>query len=303
MKKRGNKSTFKKILIVFLSFLFVFLVFKAVSKLDFGDKIAMISIEGVIGVSDTFNNGVYPEDIISYIEDANKKDNIKAIILNINSPGGTVVASEEIANAVKKSKKPVVALIHDVGASGAYWIASASDKIVASPMSVTGSIGVTGSYLEFSKLMDKYGITYNSLKAGDYKETGSLYKELTPKEKEILQGTIDKIYYYFIEQVSINRNLTEAKVKELANGNVYLGQDAKDMGLIDELGDKDTAIKIAKDLANIKEADLVEYQKKTSLIDVLGKLSSNAFYFIGQGIGSKLFSLSTENKLSFSLKR
>lgn len=300
MKKRGSKSIFKIILIVFFSFVLALLIFKSLSKLDFGDKIAVIPIEGVIGASDTFNDGVYPDEIISYIEDANKKNNIKAIILNINSPGGTVVASEEIANAVKKSKKPVVALIHEVGASGAYWIASASDKIVASPMSVTGSIGVTGSYLEFSKLMEKYGVTYNILKAGEYKETGSLYKELTPKEKEALQGTIDKIYYYFIDQVSINRNLTKARVKEVATGNIYLGQEAKNIGLIDELGDKDTAVKIAKELANIKEADLVTYEKKETLIDIIGRLSSNSFYFIGQGIGSKLFSLSNENKLSFN---
>src|SRR3989344_4196005 len=226
MKKRVKYSSisirgYKLVVLIIVFFLLVLSVILLLNqKTGLTNKIAVIPISGEIGYSDSFSGtSVDPEQIVSYIDGANKDDSIKAIILDINSPGGTVVASEEIANAVKKSKKPVVALINEVGASGAYWIASSSDKIVASPMSVTGSIGVTGSYLEFSKLMDKYGITYNSLKAGDYKETGSLYKELTPKEKEILQGTIDKIYYYFIEQVSINRNLTEAKVKELANGN------------------------------------------------------------------------------------
>lgn len=301
MKKKVKKT---KHLFLGLSLfvLGILLVVSFFSKIDFQDKIALIPLEGTIGFSDGLSNiGVFPEDVISNIKDANEDSSIKAIILEINSPGGTVVASEEIAKAVKSSKKPVVALIREVGASGAYWIASASDKIVASEMSVTGSIGVISSYVEFSKLMEKYGITYNSLKAGELKDIGSPYKELTLEERKVLQDIINKIYDHFILQISINRNLSESKVRELATGMVYLGNDAKNLGLIDEIGDKNKAIEIAKNLASIKKAKLVTYERTESLIDILNKLSSNIFFNVGKGIGSEMFSLSLENKLNFKV--
>ena len=167
-------------------------------------------------------------------------------------------------------------------------------------MSITGSIGVTSSYIEFSKLMEKYGITYNSLKAGEYKDTGSPYKELTEKERKILENTLNKIYDYFIEQVSINRNISDSKVRELATGMIYLGDEAKALGLIDEIGDKDKAIEIAKKLANIKEAKLVTYQRELTLLDVMQRFSGEVFYNIGRGIGRELFSVSEEKELKFS---
>lgn len=306
MKKRGKVIVIKSYkLIAIIAVLFLGLLLLASflsSSLDFESKIAVIPIEGVIGSADDFTESeVSAKQIIQDLESANKDKSIKAIILEINSPGGTVVASEEIANAVKKSKKPVVSLIREVGASGAYWVASASDKIVASRMSVTGSIGVTSSYLEFSKLMEKYGITYNILKSGEYKDTGSPYKELTEDERRMLQNTLDKIYNYFIEQVSINRNITKSQIEKLATGMIYLGEEAKSLGLIDEIGDKETAIKIAKDLANIKEAKIVSYERKKTLMDILSKLMTNISYNVGRGIGYQLFSLSNQNTLSFRL--
>ncbi|MDD5651437.1 MAG: signal peptide peptidase SppA [Candidatus Nanoarchaeia archaeon] len=299
MKKRVVRSK-HLFLGISLFMIGLFLVIAFFSKIDFQDKIALIPIEGTIGFSDGLGSvGVYPEDVISDIDKANKDSSIKAIILEINSPGGTVVASEEIAKAVKNSKKPVVALIHEVGASGAYWIASASDKIVASEMSVTGSIGVISSYVEFSQLMEKYGITYNDLKAGKYKDIGSPYKELTAEEKTILESVVNKIYDHFVKQVSINRNISEAKVRELATGMIYLGNDAKEFGLIDVIGDKNKAVEIAKELAGIKKADLVKYEKEITLVDIFGKLSTNAFYFMGKGIGSE-FSPSLIKQFQFT---
>ncbi|MBU0930321.1 MAG: signal peptide peptidase SppA [Nanoarchaeota archaeon] len=298
--KRGYKNLKFILLGIFIFIILISIFYTLSSKISLGNKIAIIPIEGIIGVSDSFNSGIMPEDIISNIKDANKDDSIKAIILEINSPGGGVVASEEIANAVKKSKKPVVALIKDVGASGAYWISSSADKIVAYPMSITGSIGVISSYLDFSGLMEKYGVNYNVIKSGEYKDTGSPYKELTFDEKKVLQDIVDQIYYYFIEQISVNRNLSESKVKELATGMVYLGIDAKNNGLVDEIGDRETAIKIAKELANITKADIVTYQKKTTLLDIFNQLSSNMFFYLGRGIGQE-FLASNKDVLKFNV--
>ena len=145
--------------------------------------------------------------ILNYLDLAQRNPNIKGVLLEINSPGGTVVASKEIADKVKQMNKPVVSYIREIGTSGAYWIASSSNVIVADPLSITGSIGVIGSYLEFSELLEKYGVTYQRLVSGSYKDTGSPFKELTEEEKKILQSKIDLIHLRFVTDVSKNKNL------------------------------------------------------------------------------------------------
>ena len=255
------------------------------------NQILIIPIIGEISNSNSnsflSSNTVSSESIIQSIEKAKETDNIKAVIFDINSPGGTVLASKEIADAVKKLNKPNVALIRDVGASGAYWIASSSNKIVADPLSITGSIGVISSYLQFSDLLNKYGITYERLVSGVYKDAGTPYKELTPEERNIIQSKLDKIDQVFLNQVKINRNLKD--IARIKTGEFFLGSEAKDLGLIDYLGNKDTAVEVAKNLSNIKEAKLVEFKEKKSILDALTKLNANAFYYLGQGIGSQLY--------------
>ncbi|MBI2667207.1 signal peptide peptidase SppA [Candidatus Woesearchaeota archaeon] len=262
---------------------------------DFSDKIAVIPIKGII-TSDGFEeflttSGASSTKITQFIKQANQDSSVKGIILEINSPGGTVVASEEIANEVKKSKKPVVSLIREVGASGAYWIASSSNKIVADPLSITGSIGVVSSYLEFSGLMEMYGVNYERLVAGEYKDAGSPFRELTKNERVLLQNKLDIIHEAFIEEVAKNRNLDKNNVKKIANGFFYLGKEAKELGLVDELGDKELAVNITKQLANIEDAKLVTYEEKIRFTELLSRLSANSFYFVGRGIGKELFSL------------
>ena len=270
---------------------------------DFGDKIAVIPIKGTItgeGSEDLFISGsTSSATITKWIKQANSDDSVKGIILEINSPGGTVVASEEISNEIKRTDKPVVALIREVGASGAYWIATNSDKIVADPLSITGSIGVTSSYLEFSGLMEYYGVNYERLVAGRYKDAGSPFRELTPEERRLLQNKLDIVHEAFIDEVSKNRNLKREEVKKMADGFFYFGKEAKELGLIDELGDKELAINITKELAGIEEADLITYEEKTRLIDLLSRISAHSFYFIGRGIGKELFSLEQANNFRF----
>ena len=292
----------KKILIAVLILIGLFVLSYASSKLininDARDKIAVIPITGVITIDGGGigfeSQGASSTDIVQFIQEANKNPNVKGIILEINSPGGSAVASKEIADAVKNSKKPVVSWIREVGASGAYWISSSSKLIAADPLSITGSIGVTGSYLEFSDLFEKYGVTYERLVSGKYKDTGSPYKELTEEEKRLLQDKINQIHSVFVDEVASNRKLNRNQVEKLATGEFYLGKEAYDLGLVDYLGGKDLAINLTKQLAGIKEAELIRYEKKRGIFDIVGGLSAKNFYYMGKGIGSEIKTSSYE---------
>ncbi len=254
------------------------------------DQIVVIPINGIISTSSSgslfTSSGVDVDSVLNELKKVKEDSSIKAVILEINSPGGTVVASKEIADAVKNLGKPSVAVIREVGASGAYWIASSTNFIIADQLSITGSVGVIGSYLQFSDIMKQYGITYERLVGGQYKDVGSPYKDLQPAERNILQGKIDIIHEYFINEVKTNRKLTDTT--KISTGEFFLGADAKDLGLIDEFGNIDTGIEEAKKLANIKSASIVEFKEKHSLLDLLQITSTNSFYSMGQGIGSEL---------------
>ena len=254
-------------------------------------NVAVIPIEGVILGSDDsgfFESVATSQDIIELIEKADENTGIKAIILEINSPGGSAVASEEIANAVKKTNKTTVAWIREVGASGAYWVASASEHIVASRVSITGSIGVISSYLEFPGLLEDYNVTYRRLVSGKYKDIGSPLKEMTSEEQEIFQRNLDLIRDYFVSEVAKNRNLNKKDVDKIANGLFYLGTQAKELGLVDELGSKDEAVAYIEKKEGIK-AEIVEYEKEEGLLEILTGVFSRQSFFIGKGIGSSLF--------------
>ncbi|MEK6861624.1 MAG: signal peptide peptidase SppA [Nanoarchaeota archaeon] len=287
---QGKFSTI--ITVIVILYLVSYLTSKFIVEDGISNKIAVIPIEGTIGSSSTkvpFQKiDASSEKIISYIKDANENKYIKGILLDINSPGGTVVASREIAEAVKKSNKPVVAFINEIGTSGAYWIASASDKIISDQLSITGSIGVIAGYLEFSELFEKYGVTYESLKSGKYKDIASPFKKMTEEERNILQKKLDLIHKRFIEAVAENRDLSKNSVEKLATGIYFLGEEAKDLGLIDILGTKELAINITKELANISEASLVEYKEAIGIFDLLSQIGAHSSFYIGKGIGSSL---------------
>jgi protease-4 len=255
-------------------------------------NVALIPVKGVI-TSDAEmlafgERGASAEDIIEFIEKADKNPKIEAILLDINSPGGSAVGSEELARAVEEVNKTTVALIREVGASGGYWVASAADKVVANRMSVTGSIGVFSSYLEFSGLLDDYNVTYQRLVAGKYKDMGSSLKPLTPDERSLLQSKLDLIHDYFIEDVAENRGLTMEETNHLADGSFYLGSEAKELGLVDILGGKQEAIEIIEQELNIT-VEIAKYEKRKSLFDVFGEALSKGSFSIGQGIGSSMF--------------
>ncbi len=260
------------------------------------NKIAVIPINGIISSTDSgfFESGTIPNDIIESLKKADKDNSVKGIILEINSPGGTFVASEQIANAVKQTEKPVVALITELGASGAYLVASSADLIIADRASITGSIGVTSSYLEFSGLLEKFGVDYERLVAGKYKDIGSPLKDLNVEERNLFEKKLNKLHGFFIEEISINRNLPEEKVRELATGIFYLGIEAKDLGLVDLLGDKELAINEVKKLANIEEATLIKFEKRKTFLDLLTGVSAHSSYYFGQGFGKSFLNFNNK---------
>lgn len=257
---------------------------------DFSDKIALIPIKGAItSTGDGIPlqpTGASSIKLLEVLKDAEEDETIKALILEIDSPGGTVLASKEIADKIKKIEKPVVALIRGSGASGAYWIASASDYIIADEMSIVGSIGVTSSYLEFSGLLKEYDVTYQRLVTGEFKDIGTPYKELTDKEEELFMSKLNKIHAFFVEEVAVNRNMSVANVGKLATGEIFLGQEAIKLNLIDELGGKEEAINVSKKLAGISEAEIVKFADSEEFLSFL--FDSKFAYQIGQGIGSVL---------------
>ncbi|MFA5359655.1 MAG: signal peptide peptidase SppA [Patescibacteria group bacterium] len=177
------------------------------------------------------------EDIIYLIDQANTDDNIKAIILEVDSYGGSAVAAEEINQALQSTDKPTVAFVRSAAASAAYWAASGADTIFASPLSDIGSIGVTMSYLDNTKKNAKDGLTYNSLSTGKFKDYGNPDKILTEDEKKLIMRDLNITHDIFINTISKNRSLPIEKVKSLADGSSMPGQMALENGLIDRIGD------------------------------------------------------------------
>ncbi len=254
------------------------------------DKIAIVPITGPIGVPSSFlsSEGVSSSEIIAQLESIEEDPTVKAVILEINSPGGSALSSKEIAEKVASLEVPTIAWIREVGASGAYWIAASSDHIIADELSITGSIGVIGSYLQFEELFQDYGIKYEQLIAGKYKDAGSPFRELTPIERNLLQQKLDLIHEIFIQEVAEYRNLSVEEVRKSATGMFYLGLEAKELGLIDTFGGKEEAIELAEKEAGIKEYDTVVYAPSKGFLGFLDNIGAHAFYYMGRGIGTSL---------------
>lgn len=173
-----------------------------------------------------------------------------AIIYEWNSGGGAVVASKEVREVIESTEVPTVCRFRDVSASGAYLASLGCDTIVADSMSMTGSIGVTGSYFEFSELMDEYGINYVNATGGKYKEIGSPFKNNTEEETEVLENLIDNVHNEFVETVQSDRNISEEDIEEIATGRMILGFEAEEKGMVDTVGGRQTAIEEAENLTD-----------------------------------------------------
>lgn len=253
-------------------------------------NVAIIKVYGIItttGEDGYFESVASSNEIIQLLEEAEQDPSIKAIVLDINSPGGSPVASEEIGNKLKSINKTTVAWIRDLGASGAYWIASSTDYVVASRLSLVGSIGVTGSYVEFAGLLERYNMTYRSLVSGKYKDAGSPFKELTPEDEAKIMELIDELHLYFVEEVAENRNLSLEETEELATGEVFTGAKGKQLGLVDEVGGMAEVTSYLRDDLNTT-VEYALFEQEETLLDLLRVVSADHGFAIGEGIGSFL---------------
>ena len=232
----------------------------------FGDKIAIVDLEGVI---------VTPKEVVEQLRKYSDDSSIKAIVLHVNSPGGGAAASEEIYREVlrirDRKKKRIVASIETVGASGAYYVSSATNKIFADDASIVGSIGVIAQWINYEELMKWAKLKDITLKAGEFKDTGSPMRDMTPAERAYMQGLIDDMHVQFIHSVANGRHLKDDDVRVLANGKVWTGEQAVPLKLVDQIGDFRAAVEDTAKSVGIKgEPTLVHPEKeRKSLLDLM----------------------------------
>jgi protease-4 len=232
----------------------------------FGDRIGVVDLDGVI---------LSPQPVVGELKKFGDDSSIKAIILHVNSPGGGVAASEEIYREVKRiraeKKKKIIVSIETVGASGAFYVAAASDKIYADQGSVVGSIGVIAEWMNYGDLLKWAKLKNVVIKTGEFKDTGNPARDLTPNEQAYMQALIDNMFGQFVKAVADGRGMKYDDVKAIANGKVWTGQQALDMKLIDKVGDFETVVaETAKSVGISGEPTLVHpEQNRRTLMDLL----------------------------------
>ncbi len=229
-----------------------------------GEKVAVIELRGVI---------LDPQPVVEKLVKLRKNEKVKAIVLRIDSPGGGVGPAQEIYSEVKKAQKEKKVLVSmgSVAASGGYYIACAADTIMANPGTITGSIGVIMESLNVEELLHKIGLRSMVVKSGKHKDLGSPLRPMTDEEKKLLQGVLDSVHDQFIRAVAEGRKLPVEKVRELADGRIFSGEQARNLGLVDELGNLEEAIALAAKMAGIRGEPEVIYaeKKRFSLFDFL----------------------------------
>ncbi len=241
---------------------------------DFGiskNRVEVIYVQGVMltGSVPTGFGVATSEEITKSLKDASEDDGVKAIVMRINSPGGSPAAAEEIVAAMKKIKKPIVVSMGDVAASAAYYISAPASRIIANPDTITGSIGVIWEFQNRSKFYEKDGTSFYIAKSGELKDMGGDWRGLSDEEKKYADQVISEAYGRFVKEVATDRNLTLGKVKDLADGRVYTGAKARELGLVDDFGSLDDAIEVAASLGGIEGTPEVTYANKPSLSRLL----------------------------------
>ncbi|MDH4163741.1 MAG: signal peptide peptidase SppA [Nitrospirota bacterium] len=260
---------------------------RRLAPLPGSNRVALVKVEGMLVTS---------EQVVEEISEYSEDSSIKAIIVRVDSPGGGVVASQEIYNALlnaRKEGKKVVISMGSVAASGGYYIAAAADKIVANPGTLTGSIGVKMEFANMEKLLEKIGVKGMVIKAGEYKDVGSPFRDMTEYEKKLLQWVIDDVHAQFIEAVAKGRNLPEADVRAIADGRIFTGRQALQLKLVDHLGDLDETIRVAAELAGIKgKPNVVHREKKMQFLEYLKEETASWFSeFLARSLGRTMVKL------------
>lgn len=242
-----------------------------------GDAVAIVRVEGTILSSDDtdFSTDATSGLVIADLRAAAADPTVKAIILRVDSPGGSVTGSAQIYEAIQEIEKPVVTSMASLAASGGYYISAPTDYIFARPDTFTGSIGVIISLFNAEELINEIGVDVINITSANNKAIGSAWEELTPEQREILQTIVDEAFEEFIDIVAEGRDMGESQVRELADGRIYTGRQALDHGLVDELGNLQDAIDEAAALGNISgEPRIVEYERLPGLEDFLQGFSA-----------------------------
>jgi protease-4 len=219
------------------------------------NKVGIVRVEGFIG--DT-------RDVVEQLNQFGKDDAIKAVVLRIDSPGGGVASSQEIYAAVTdlKKKKKVITSMGSLAASGGYMVACATDKIVANPGTMTGSISAVMHFANVEELLKKLGLKASAVKSGKFKDIGSPVREMTAEERALLQELVDDIYDQFLDMVARDRNIPKENLRKIADGRIFTGRQAQKLGLVDYLGDMGYAVTLAGEMSGIKGKPEVVYPKK-----------------------------------------
>lgn len=239
-----------------------------------GEAVAVVDLNGMIigrGSEQAISPQpvITPDQVADLLERAESISNVKAVVLRVDSPGGSVVASDEIYHMLLDFEKPVVIWMGDTAASGGYYISCGGDYVFAHPDTLTGSIGVISQFINAQELLDEMGIDVMVITSGRYKDMGSLFRDMTEEEQEIWNEILDQIYADFVEVVAESRELSVEQVRNLADGRIYTGQQALEQGLVDEVGLPSDAIAKAADLAGIVgEPEVIELGLEPSFLDI-----------------------------------
>jgi protease-4 len=246
------------------------------SDLAIGPAVAIVRVEGVIASGsppiDPFGTptGAYSGLVVDHLKQAEEDSNVKAVVLRVDSPGGSVVGSDEIYRQVLAMTKPVVVSMGELAASGGYYVSAPATEIWANPGTLTGSIGVISQFINIGELLEEYGVEVTTIKSGEFKDIGSLFRSMSDKERASWQTIIDETYEEFVQIVAAGRELPVDEARELADGRIYTGRQALELGLVDQLGNLSAATQRAAELGGIEgEPRIVEYQQPLSVFQGL----------------------------------
>jgi protease-4 len=241
------------------------------------EKVAVVPVVGTIASADNSVPGtqppVTPEGLADALRQAEEDPAVRAVVLEVNSPGGGATASDEMHQSIldfrESSGKPVVVSMQDTAASGGYYISTAADRIVANETTLTGSLGVIFQLNNFTELAQKYGYQREIIKSGEFKDIANSFRELSPEDREILQSVVNESYDEFVSVIVEGRDLPEERVREIADGRIYTGRQARELDLVDSFGGVDEAAEISQDLARVDEATVVRYVQPETFTDAL----------------------------------
>ncbi|HYJ31942.1 MAG TPA: signal peptide peptidase SppA [Candidatus Binatia bacterium] len=251
------------------------LAFMVVNLALTGDKLALSPLSGRVGLVEIVGEIDDAEPIVDQLDRMQRDSSVRAVVIRLDSPGGGVAASQEIYEAVKRvhdeGKKPVIASMGGVAASGAYYVACAADSIVANAGTLTGSIGVIMSFPNTEDLFRKVGIRFETIKTGKFKDIGSMWRPMTDEERKLLEGVLSNVYDQFVDAIVEGRSLAREDVLPYADGRIFSGDQAQEYGFVDRLGDLDDAVQLAGQMAGISGQPVVvrKERRRVSFWDFL----------------------------------